>query len=567
MKILKKIGFIGLLLIGLLTAACSEDETHGFADKGSIKVSKERLTLAVGEKIKLSLSFNSRQTEEKEIVWESDNPQIASVVGNADRSATVTGLGVGKVKIRAVSSDQELQSECEVEVSNEKLIRILAIGNSFSEDAVENYLYDLAKAAGIQLVIGNLYVGGCSLEQHVENALNNQSAYEYRKVNSAGVFSNENGWSISRALADENWDYISFQEVSQQSGIYSYFEESLPTLVDYVKGQSTNPDTRYILHQTWAYAKSSTHSGFPNYDKDQMKMYEAIVDAVWKAAELIGADMVVPAGTAIQNGRTSIIGDNFCKDGYHLEINYGRFTAACTWFEQLLGIDVTTNTYKPSTVSDYDAEIAKHAAHLAVAKPKEVTEMVDYQQEAPNTIVLTNAVYLDFGRVQSGYPFNNMIDAASGRKTNLIDKEGKDTGITIEISSRFESDNDLGEENTTTGLPTEVTKDAFWSSGTNYPSGSFTVSRLNKSQKYDFSFYGSRKDASDNRETAYAVKGKNEGVAYLNASSNKSQIATVSGIEPDSDGKIEITVSAGPNNNNGAKYYYINAMGIIPATP
>ncbi len=50
--------------------------------------------------------------------------------------------------------------------------------------------------------------------------------------------------------------------------------------------------------------------------------------------------MVIPAGTAIQNARTSSQGDTYTRDGYHLEQTYGRFTAACVWFEKLFGKDV-----------------------------------------------------------------------------------------------------------------------------------------------------------------------------------------------------------------------------------
>ena len=39
--------------------------------------------------------------------------------------------------------------------ANGKDIRILAIGNSFSEDAVEQYLYELALEGGDNLIIGN----------------------------------------------------------------------------------------------------------------------------------------------------------------------------------------------------------------------------------------------------------------------------------------------------------------------------------------------------------------------------------------------------------------------------
>lgn len=36
-----------------------------------------------------------------------------------------------------------------------KVIKVLAVGNSFSQDAVEQYLYELAEAQGDSLIIGN----------------------------------------------------------------------------------------------------------------------------------------------------------------------------------------------------------------------------------------------------------------------------------------------------------------------------------------------------------------------------------------------------------------------------
>ena len=38
--------------------------------------------------------------------------------------------------------------------AQQKTVRILAIGNSFSQDAVEQYLHELAEAEGISTIIG-----------------------------------------------------------------------------------------------------------------------------------------------------------------------------------------------------------------------------------------------------------------------------------------------------------------------------------------------------------------------------------------------------------------------------
>lgn len=264
---------------------------------------------------------------------------------------------------------------------NKETIKILAIGNSFSQDALETYLYELAKAENIKVIIGNLYIGGASLELHWNNAKENKATYQYRKIDVNGNKTNTPETSIADAIADEDWDYISFQQVSSSSGIYESYVEPLPLLFENVKQMATNPDVKYILHQTWAYAQSSTHSGFAHYNNDQLTMYSAIVNAVWRAKELVPIDIVVPAGTAIQNGRSSYIGDNFCSDGYHLDVNIGRYTAACTWFEKLFNVDVIGNSFKPDALSDFEADIAQHAAHYAVKSPKKITEMSDFYKE------------------------------------------------------------------------------------------------------------------------------------------------------------------------------------------
>ena len=76
-------------------------------------------------------------------------------------------------------------------------------------------------------------------------------------------------------------------------------------------------------------------------------MYQAIADAVKKAAKANKIKIVIPSGTAIQNARTSFIGDHLNRDGYHLDVKIGRYTAACTWFERIFKHNVVGNPYAP----------------------------------------------------------------------------------------------------------------------------------------------------------------------------------------------------------------------------
>lgn len=55
-------------------------------------------------------------------------------------------------------------------------------------------------------------------------------------------------------------------------------------------------------------------------------MYHSIVKAVDKASKLTKIKMIIPTGTAIQNARTSFVGDHMNRDGYHLDLKIGRYT-------------------------------------------------------------------------------------------------------------------------------------------------------------------------------------------------------------------------------------------------
>ncbi|MBQ0143926.1 MAG: DUF4886 domain-containing protein, partial [Bacteroidales bacterium] len=72
-------------------------------------------------------------------------------------------------------------------------LRILAIGNSFSDDGTE-YLPNLLEAAGIHnVIIARLYIGGCSLERHCKQYESKGKDYMYYK-------STENKWNLKKGV-------------------------------------------------------------------------------------------------------------------------------------------------------------------------------------------------------------------------------------------------------------------------------------------------------------------------------------------------------------------------------
>lgn len=254
-----------------------------------------------------------------------------------------------------------------------KTISILAIGNSFSVDAME-YLWGILDQAGYEsITLGNLYIGGCSLETHANNFKNNSASYTYY-TNTTGTWSNTKSYAPLNALKAHDWDIITMQQASGKSGVASTYEPYLSDLMAIVKANC--PDAELAWHMTWAYQGNSTHNDFPTYGSNQMTMYNAIVSAV-NSAVLPKQDIkkVIPNGTAVQNLRTSFIGDRLTRDGYHMSYDKGRYVTALTFAKSLTGCDLTDITYTPSSYTYTAEEITamKEAADNACAKPYEVT--------------------------------------------------------------------------------------------------------------------------------------------------------------------------------------------------
>ncbi len=268
---------------------------------------------------------------------------------------------------------------------SQRTLRVLAIGNSFSEDAVEQYLWELGKEAGVNFVIGNAYRGGWSLAAHWKDASTRAADTDYRKVVN-GRRTNLGKRTIKDIVTDEPWDVITLQQVSQEAGREESYEPSLSLMIGYVKALATNDSVRLGLHQTWAYAQDSSHGGFAYYDRNQFLMYASIVAAVEEAMQNHRGDLqfYIPVGTAIQNARTTeladpVIGDaqpvnrELTRDGFHLNYTIGRYIAACTWLEALTGISSVGLKSRPKGVTSVQAELAQQAAHAAIEVPVAVT--------------------------------------------------------------------------------------------------------------------------------------------------------------------------------------------------
>ena len=94
--------------------------------------------------------------------------------------------------------------------------------------------------------------------------------------------------------------------------------------------------------------------------------------------------LISPAGTAIQNGRTSYIGDDYLgdsettlnewnRDGAHLSVYEGRFASSLSMFCTLTGYTPSEISYLPPNVDNKEGEVIRESVTNALANPFAVT--------------------------------------------------------------------------------------------------------------------------------------------------------------------------------------------------
>lgn len=254
-----------------------------------------------------------------------------------------------------------------------KEIKILSIGNSFSQDTME-HLAEILKSLGYEKIkLGNLYIGGCSINKHLDNIESESKKYEY--------FTNSgNGWtctpetSSNDAVKSENWDWISIQpgtaDGSRVTDPESY--KNLPKLCAKVR-ELANENAKLAFTMTWFGEPDNPHPEMVSYNGDQLKMYGLLTEIIQNTVLPMNCvDVITPIGTAVQNARTSSL-NPVCRDGYHLTFDTGRYFAGLTFVKALLDENIDNIDYAPEGVNDTAKKIAIESANNAIKTPFAIT--------------------------------------------------------------------------------------------------------------------------------------------------------------------------------------------------
>jgi len=203
-----------------------------------------------------------------------------------------------------------------------KKISILMIGNSFSVDAAR-YTHDISLGSDVEIEVCVLYVGGCSLEQHINFIKNNEAPYEwFINGESTGKYI-----SLKEALGYKEYDYITLQQVSVLSGRKDTFYPYIEDLIKYVKQYQKAP--HFVLHETWPYENGFDNENFSFYKYDRENMYTCIKNTYDDLAKELNIDITIRSGDVVE-AAINHFGEHFHKDGFHLN-QEGRYLAALTF--------------------------------------------------------------------------------------------------------------------------------------------------------------------------------------------------------------------------------------------
>jgi len=283
------------------------------------------------------------------------------------------------------------------EEEEQRYTRVLMIGNSFSI-CILRHLPQVAQdvkdedGESVKLDIASLYIGGCSLRTHWENVSGDTNPneplrpYRYDRVIDGERVVDGAKRGIREVLSSAKWDIVTIQQASHESWkgeTYSPYGEKLVAVI-----RELAPQAEIYVQETWSYTPWDAR--LQKWGIDQDEMYERLHGAYQAFAKRNDLE-VIPFGTAVQEWRKrlpvvytessfggDVVGggmqdarDHFKRnmhnewkpncDVFHLG-GRGEYFQALVWAACLLDVDVEKVRYRPTFVTEKDAELMKKIA-------------------------------------------------------------------------------------------------------------------------------------------------------------------------------------------------------------
>ena len=302
----------------------------------------------------------------------------------------MNGRFVGLVSVAAA-----LAAGCcsQVGTPGARPLKVVMLGNSFGE-CIMHYTPEFAAACGAPLDLCSLFIGGCSLGRHAENAARTEADFApYRvmwqyasladqtRVPFYGLLTRTGEHPMAECprhighanwpavLKAEKWDVVVIHQRSEDSWQWKTYQPDADRVI--AKIRELAPQARIVVQETWSYCDLSDRvcdpkTGGPGtYGVDKRGMYERLHDCYGRLAAANGF-AVIPTGTAIQRYRDALpvgkdvladdlVGNDWPdgKGGRRIDFKHlnrrGEYLQAATWTAALTGRDVRDVGFLPPT--------------------------------------------------------------------------------------------------------------------------------------------------------------------------------------------------------------------------
>lgn len=286
------------------------------------------------------------------------------------------------------------------DIDGNKKLSVLAIGSSFMIDAMLHFPV-LAKKAGVDIYVGDLYTGGLDITGVASNCANNTDFQLYGYHNGVGswnrIATGINTRTVQTILQEREWDIIVLGRGARNSHTWTTEQQTAMFYVlDYIKANTTyNPEILF-----------NTSNSFPtdiatNFTRaDQLNRTILINDTTQNMQDNVFLDFI-PNDSAVQNARNTFLTNygsrgaeaDLARDELHLDIGIGCYVTGCTMFEKIIkkrfNLSIRNLDYLPTytdvsgfigSVSEFTpiteemAKVAKLCALSANLTPLETSE-------------------------------------------------------------------------------------------------------------------------------------------------------------------------------------------------
>jgi len=271
----------------------------------------------------------------------------------------------------------------------EPVTKVLMIGNSFSISTL-THLPKVAANLQCDLDLTSLYIGGCSLQRHWENADRDGDKsfkpYRYDRVVKGERKVEAGRINVLEALRREKYDIVTIQQASHLSWKPESFHPWGDMLVEKIR--VLQPQAKIFVQETWSYTPWDKR--LKKWNIDQNEMYAKLKESYAAFADKYGFPLI-RMGAAVQAWRERLpvrytensfggdvvggggqdVKDHFKRtaenrwvpngDVFHLG-RRGEYLQALVWAAKLFDADVTGCTYRPDYVTEKEAKLMAEIA-------------------------------------------------------------------------------------------------------------------------------------------------------------------------------------------------------------